>query len=494
LAHTGHRLALAIDLHRWLESDAATDETERLRRDVAIASTVQSSENASAGSEVEQIESWWSVINQQYPNDEPSLGEQVSRARGRLTPLVLVVGLLVGWMAAAISLSYAGDTPVNLLSLSVVFLWIPSLLLCVSLLALLLNQLGIARLSEGLRLVGPVHWVVNGWQALVNRRLGFQFGGDAEAVANLMQWQLMVLSQWLAIGFFLGASGALLFTIAVSDVAFGWSSTLEIEASQVFRWVTYLSSPWSGFIPSAVPTLDLVEASRVYRLDGVEFGLAAELGRWWQFVLAVMLVWGLLPRIVVLVLSSFQLQHATRQFLREHVEVTALLRRLQSLDAVAFVQAPEGDTASLPRDNADSATLSSPHTDGMPTHVQWDAYLAFNGAEGGSESTHTVSSAQSSADQEAVIAELGNECHSVGIFVKSWEPPVLEFFDFLRRVRRHVGASATIGVLPVPLRNELDERDIRIWQRALRMHVQEGGARTYVHVDVASKSVQAPTP
>ena len=146
-----------------------------------------------------------------------------------------------------------------------------------------------------------------------------------------------------------------LILVAVTDLAFGWSSTLTLDADAVHRAFAFLALPWASWLPGAVPDADLVAASRYFRLETVQIGgeEAAALGTWWPFVLMTILFWGLLPRLLLLGVGQWRLGGAMRSMLVRHPEVVALLDRLAP-PRVDFgpeqqaEQLPEGADASAP--------------------------------------------------------------------------------------------------------------------------------------------------
>ena len=79
---------------------------------------------------------------------------------------------------------------------------------------------------------------------------------------------MLTFNQVFSVPFFAGAMLIFTLMVAVTDLAFGWSTTLQIEATQVHTWVAALAAPWASLFPSLVPDLSLVEVSRFFRLEG----------------------------------------------------------------------------------------------------------------------------------------------------------------------------------------------------------------------------------
>jgi len=106
-----------------------------------------------------------------------------------------------------------------------------------------------------------------------------------------MLWLLQLFWLWLGLGMLLGFAVLLLLT----DLSFGWSSTL-IEGGQTpLFWLQAIAYPWSALWPAAVPDGELLEATRYWRIDPEASGMARA-GDWWPFLMASLLCYNLLPR------------------------------------------------------------------------------------------------------------------------------------------------------------------------------------------------------
>lgn len=67
-----------------------------------------------------------------------------------------------------------------------------------------------------------------------------------------------------AAGLAFGIAGlvTLLASVVLQDLAFGWSTTLETSADAWHRIVSWVAAPWSGWLPVATPSLELVTDTR----------------------------------------------------------------------------------------------------------------------------------------------------------------------------------------------------------------------------------------
>ncbi len=121
-------------------------------------------------------------------------------------------------------------------------------------------------------------------------------GGGTPRAAVL--WRLARMAQAAGIFFNLGIALGLAGLVLVKHVGFFWETTTEAAMRAALEGsVKFLSAPWSAWWLDAVPDARVIDASRWLpeRVAGLAPGPAA----WWEFLLAVTLVWGLLPRAVL---------------------------------------------------------------------------------------------------------------------------------------------------------------------------------------------------
>ncbi len=112
-----------------------------------------------------------------------------------------------------------------------------------------------------------------------------------------MLWLLQALWCVLALGMLCGYWTLLLF----SDLAFGWSSTLVQDPALIAAVAEALALPWQAIWPAAVPAPDMVAATQFQRIApaAAEPFLATQ---WWQFLMASLIFYNLLPRAVLALL------------------------------------------------------------------------------------------------------------------------------------------------------------------------------------------------
>lgn len=456
-------LGTVIDIHDWLDRDQCTSYEQRLSRDRGVVAQLPSDDAA-------RVLAWWRAMGV-----EQGLGVRVDRARRQAALVLCVAGLLIGWGGGAAAFAYDGGAPINLLVVLGVLVLAPGFLALVSLIAAAARGAGWSTFGDRLSVTAIGRWGL----AWIARYAGRHFDLGQNVVSRAGFWQLFVFSQYFALCFFVGVLIVALGMVAFTDLAFGWSSTLRIDAEQVYGWFAVLAAPWAEWWSDAAPSLELVRESRYYRLEGgsVEAQRAAALGGWWPFVLACLLVWGLVPRLVMLIFGRVRLRRALEAYLLGNAEVVALLDRLQAPD-VLFTDEHE------PENRPPSADVPPPLA--VPTGpgtvwVGWNGALDTDSAQAwlASMAAGPVL-ALGSLDTDAEIAARltglkGAERVVVG--AKGWEPPTLEFTDFLRLVRDAAGVDCTLVIVPVALAGGVDQASRSLFGDAIK---RLGDNRTYV--------------
>lgn len=229
---------------------------------------------------------------------------------------VLACGLAAGGLGAYSFLAYHGSRPVNVTLFIAVFIFFPTLLcLAAALVGLHRYRSGPA----GSNWAGALHQIsmrlfidkfmgrLQKWAPSVQKHFP-QFSKDAGDLLHLdtrpfrsiLFWPVFILLSLGALGFSTGVLGGTFFRIMVTDLAFGWQSTLLTSGEGVHRLVGLMALPWSWALPDIfVPNLEQIEGSRIILKEGIT-GLSSEhLAAWWPFLCMGLLVYTLIPRIVL---------------------------------------------------------------------------------------------------------------------------------------------------------------------------------------------------
>lgn len=254
-----------------------------------------------------------------------------------------------------------------------------------------------------------------------------------------------------AAGLAFGISGllALLGSVVLQDLAFGWSTTLNTSAEGWYALVSAVASPWAGWLPVATPSLELVSDTRFFRLEnGSPSANAIRWGAWWPFVAATWTTYVIVPRFLLLGLATVDLRRKAHRALHHHPGYSALLWRMES---------PEVETGSH---TADSGQLPGTHSQGTvpvpetPLVASWAGAWSDHQIGGAGESASVVraggrrSLAEDRTALEHLIRQRKPEDHTLLVLTCSWEPPTAELEDFLSEARRQL-PGLDITLLPI---------------------------------------------
>ncbi len=268
---------------------------------------------------------------------------------------------------------------------------------------------------------------------------------------------MLFWSQTAAVAFNVAAIATGVALVTFTDLAFGWSTTLQADPHVVARWVDALSLPWQAWAPTAVPDLSLIERSQFFRLDGarvLDASASRALTGWWAFTILAIVTYGLLPRVVLWSLCVARLRSATRALLLEDPRVTALLDRMATPAIETAAREPEDarPASALPDASHPNAAV------GAARAVIWSGSIASAAADAYARRTLGIAlndiaeagGGRALADDQAAIDRLcAGYTGSVIVFTRAWEPPLLEFLDFVAALRRALGVEASIIVAPV---------------------------------------------
>lgn len=263
----------------------------------------------------------------------------------------------------------------------------------------------------------------------------------------------------------------LLILVVVQDLAFGWSSTLNMAGEHYLALVRALALPWGWLWPEAVPTRELVEATRFFRVAVTEdAGNPAQWGQWWPFIALTWGCWVLLPRLLLLAASQGLLLWRAARLLAQHPERLALLQRMQT---------PGIDTGSTHQDQQPLPAAPAPAQPGvMPRSALVVAWAGA--AEAGlpqalaaqASSIYRAGGRATLADDEATLARIKEQLqatdgHTVIVLTRSWEPPTGELQDFLLAAHERWPARTRVALVPLAPHPEQppDARQLAPWLR-----------------------------
>ena len=479
-------LSELVDLELQFLADRDADHQHLLRRDEAIARRLLAGQEPASRHEL--FRGWLRAL---HTEPVPSPGERV-QAVYRIVGLVLAfVALAAGAGTARVVLDYDGTHPVNVVHFLAVFVFAQIALIALACASLLpLGWLGRVR-------YGPLHellrYVAYRQSGFGRRRGAAQRGGRVAALAGHVgslgsvygraeRWVLLSLTQRTAFFFNVGALLACLYLIAFTDLAFAWSTTLALDADDMTRLLEVVALPWS-WSGVAVPTHELVEASRYFRKAG-QYD-AELLKEWWGFLIAALCTYGLAPRLLLWSLASWRARSARRRITLTHGDCELAYERL--------TRSLHGWTAPADRDGApvdddvvptESGAAELPGGRGLactvlcwadvPASAHQAAELVAARFGWSAEAVHAVGGRNGTAGRADVVSAIAEEPDErpLVVLAESWEAPSRAITRFLRQLRDAVGKRRPLVVALVGSHAggwappEADDREL--WAQRIR--------------------------
>jgi len=471
-------LADLIDLEARIVARAGAQHDELAADDRRVAETL----TVDPDDRPALLAAWLGALRAREPA-APWLGARIVRGY-RLAGLGLVLaGLVVGWGAAAVATAYDGTHPVNVLVFLGALVGSQLVLLTLGLAARAVRAL----LADDVlpEIVGPaIRALATRWV----RHDGASRLPDVEATLARIQTRrslykpiehglLFALLQCFGVAFNLGALVSLVGRIVLSDIAFGWSTTVRVEPTTVLALCRVVAAPWSWLVPSAVPSAELVAASQYWRFSGDYRGGASDVvlvGEWWPFLVACLVVYGLGVRLVLLTAATIRTRWALAHLPLDTPDVEQIVRGLRHAAVRTGATGPEGPPA--PNGGGALAPARTPVPAGPCALVAWRD--APTGAVAGAlasrlglhvETTLAAGGRDYGAD-EATRAALASArgLDTVVVVAEAWETPDEGFHHFVRGVRAAMTASTRLLVALVdtdgrPLGG--DTREAQAWRR-----------------------------
>ncbi|MBJ6136281.1 DUF2868 domain-containing protein [Marinobacter litoralis] len=363
------------------------------------------------------------------PGSEQQTGRKVQQQWQRINHGFAAAGAVFGALTMAGLLFYDGGQRINI----TVFL------------AFVVLQLLLALATTAQSLMGwqPWRWLV--------KRLDLQ--APESALAPLQPTLMARAGHTGGVAFALTGLLTLLVLLVIQDLAFGWSTTLDTAAGSYHRLIQTIAAPWSMLWPAAVPSLELVEATRFFRAAPIRQAVAPEQwGNWWPFVVMLWVTWVMLPRLLLLGFSHWFTARKARQLLHDHPGMQALLYRMET---------PTLDTGNQHNDASD---LPDVRTQACTNELCDTRYLVCWAGAGEPELPQqlTLQDSQilkaggraSLAEDDHVLATLAKALSqetspAVILITRSWEPPTGELHDFLEQAHEQWSAGTRVMILPL---------------------------------------------
>lgn len=395
---------------------------------------------------------------------QPLLSETFASYLYMITVSLALIAFVLGLLSGIALLSYSGKEPVNVIYFMAMVIAYPLVTMLLTLFAMLRAN----RSQNVLVHVSPAFWM--------EKILGLLPGRMQENIrelkinALLANWLIIKRSQLLALCFSFGLLLALLGVVVTRDIAFAWSTTLEIDPETFYDFLHTLALPWRELYPSAVPSMALIEQSHYFRL-GEQLSEkmienAPVLGEWWKFLACSTLFYAIFLRFLMYIFASSGLSRAVKQSLLTLKGAKQLLREINEPIITTHGSEPENAFVS----SESSYTQIIHGLDSSYDIVQgWamthhELLLLCDSMGVISPEHFEVGGTNNLEEDSEVVAKSNGE---VLLFVKAWEPPTMDFVDYLEELTVNVDKVIVAPVGTVEKGYSTSVKDLDVWDRKL---------------------------
>ena len=413
---------------------------------------------------VEQLLAW--IEKHKESLKKPFLSDAFASYLYRMTFALVIIAFALGLLAGVGLLSYNGEEPVNVIYFMAIAIFIPLFTMLLTLVAMLR-----ARSAESVLVhLSPAFWM--------EKILGLLPGNVQEHIKALQispllaNWIIIRRSQIIVFFFSLGLLLSLLGVVVTKDIAFAWSTTLHISPEVFHGFLHTIAFPWREIVPSAVPSLELIEQSQYFRLgdklDDEMIAHASELGEWWKFLALSTLFYAILLRFMMLILASFGYSSAVKQSLLTLNGTTKLLREIN--EPIISTHATKREKAFTSGDESYSQivnTLDASY-DGIQGWAipQSELFVLGDSMNIISPKHFEVGGTNSFEEDSEVIFKSHGE---VLLFVKGWEPPTMDFVDYLTELISKVDKVVVVPIGTAENHYEATPKEIDVWENKLSL-------------------------
>lgn len=474
--------------------------------------------------------------------DETGLlpGELFFRLYAWMAGLMVISGLGTGLILSWSFLAYHGTRPVNVALFFVLFIGLQVLLALITTLLLLLRRfrpgMGSNPFSPGIMGRLSAALCLNGLPALMKKARRLTAGNPAARLEDMLVlirmktreyrelffWPFFILTAAFAFCFTLGSLAGTFFRIMVSDMAFGWQSTLVTAGGQIHDLVSFIALPWSWLLPEhlAHPGLTQIEGSRIILKEGIATLATHDLVSWWPFLCMGLAVYAVIPRGLLLLTGILARRITLERFDLDRPVFRRLLIQLQSLvldieeqeprkPRTVSAAAPTRPTAAnRPESSFEAQWPGSPAgpTDERPSEISRSGAILKQEPGPGVNRERILFAASASVYSDAVMdriieawkpaektqvpgvvrihfdpdededaaRRIMDERPDRMILVHEvWQPPIRGLLHYIRQMKSLLPARAELWILltgdPAQADFSVDEADVNyeIWKRAV---------------------------
>ena len=397
---------------------------------------------------------------------QPYIGDLFSSYVYTVTLILSILVFIIGFFSGMGLLSYSGQEPVNIIYFLAMVVFVPLLTIPLAFLFMLK-----AHKAQNLLVhISPAFWMEK-----IVERLSYAKRADMKKIKIdplVGNWLVIERSQLLAWVFSWGLVAALLGAVITKDIAFAWSTTLKVSPEEFYDFVNMIAFAWRDFVPEAVPSLELIEQSRYFRLgekvDARMIRHASMLGEWWKFLLCSALFYAIILRFGMFLLAKIGLRRALKKSI---LSQKSAVRLLYEMNEPLIASTADGAEDSLVK------TTQGHLQEIKKLNTLYDGVLGWSYSK---EEIAVLSDAIGIAASFMLSVggnnSLANDAYAVSrsygemlLCIKAWEPPTMDFIDFVQALSQQ---ADKIIVVPLGTPQEAYQprsNAVQVWARKLAL-------------------------
>lgn len=286
---------------------------------------------------------------------------------------------------------------------------------------------------------------------------------ETSRTRSLFTLPALALTQKAAVSYCAGCLCALLCAVVFLSIRFGWETTASAAMSPTLHQAAqFLGQPWSWIRPEWVPSLAVIEQSRITWEQGVARLPPASLSSVWiPFLTLSLLVWGLCPRLILLGWVLLRQRSALRTYSFQDRQHREWWRRITDFPFEIRVPGPA--------DGAFAVHWAGTTVAGEPLRTAVLRQLRLHleaEADAGSGSLDDDAAAAIQVREFLRQDPTGR----IVVVADSWSLAPKDLGDFLDRLRQAAGAAAGIDLFLVGLPesgkplSEPPASEVAIWE------------------------------
>ncbi len=201
---------------------------------------------------------------------------------------------------------------------------------------------------------------------------------------------------------------------------------------------------------------------------------------WWPFLVAGLVTWGLLPRVLAWTVGSWCARRARAQASLDHMAFQHLFERLFPANATWSGPSPDSVRGEAPKAPAQTSRAPRPAPTGPCHIIAWGSLAARLGTlqdhlsghlARSVDGAHPAGTADLQADRRALEALANSKASRIVLALPEGHQPTKEVMRFLGRLRERVGGNCELVVGLLAEANgsfaHVDDEELAPWRSQL---------------------------